>query len=279
MRNRNEQDGLRAYLREITKYPLLTRKEELELAKRIEKGDEQARDKMIQSNLRFVVSVAKQFQGESCSLHDLISYGNEGLLEAVDRFDYLRGLRFISYAVWWIRQTIIRALQENSGSVTFPVNVSHNLSRAKKDLARLCKQGISSEEAIGKIASEMGRTPEYLKELLPRYESSISLDSPIIFGDGEALRVETIPSGYPDFAEESIKKDLKSELSHALNRRLSRREREILEYRFGLKNGRARGLKEIGDMYGITKERIRQIENEALRKLRPNSQRLASYLE
>jgi len=278
MEDYTEKDILRTYLKEIAKSPLLTREEELELAKRIENGDRSAREKMIQSNLRFVVSIAKKYQGSEFPLLDLISYGNEGLLEAVNKYDSKKG-KFSTYAVWWIKEKIIRALHNNSGSLTFPINVSCSLSRAKKNLGRLCNQGVSSDKAIEKVASEMGRTPKYLRELLPRYEFSVSLDAPLIFGDEEIPLVDTIPSDYPDFLEKIFEEDLKSELNHAMKRELFPKEKEILEYRFGLKDGKTRSLKKTGDIYGLSNETIRRIQNKAFEKLRFKSQKLASYLE
>ena len=270
----SDNEVLSTYLKAIDKIPLLTYEEEYELALKAKNGDKKARERLINSNLRFVVSVAKKFKGQGMPLEDLINEGNIGLMTAVDKFEPEKGYHFISYAVWWVRQAILKALAEQSRPVRLPLNRSNELIqivRAKNELIH--KKGISDPSAE-QIAEATGLEASLVKSLMEVTRDMISFDSPIK-GDEEG------ESSYFDFVEDKsqspendmvnhmMEKDIKSLLSI-----LGDKERDIIEKRYGFNGNEPMSLKAIGDEYNLTKERIRQIEKAALQKLKNNGESL-----
>ena len=270
------------YLNEIGTYPLLTAEEEAELGRIIhdESGEKQeaAKKKLAESNLRLVVSIAKKFIGRGLPLMDLIQEGNIGLLKAVDRFDYTMGNRFSTYAAWWIKQSIMRALADQSRNIRVPVHVAESINRLLKDQKELA-QKLGHEPTVEELSEETGIPVEKITEMLNSSLDSISIDSSV--GDDNSTLQDYISddqsSNAPDF--EITQKMLKEELNKALDS-LDERERSVLEYRYGLKDGNVHTLEEIGNLYGITRERVRQIESRAIRKLKytDESQDLKEFL-
>ena len=258
------------YLNEIGTYPLLTAEEEAELGRIIhdESGEKQeaAKKKLAESNLRLVVSIAKKFIGRGLPLMDLIQEGNIGLLKAVDRFDYTMGNRFSTYAAWWIKQSIMRALADQSRNIRVPVHVAESINRLLKDQKELA-QKLGHEPTVEELSEETGIPVEKITEMLNSSLDSISIDSSV--GEDNSTLQDYISddqsSNAPDF--EITQKMLKEELNKALDS-LDERERSVLEYRYGLKDGNIHTLEEIGNMYGITRERVRQIESRAIRRLK-----------
>lgn len=258
------------YLNEIGTYPLLTAEEEAELGRIIhdESGEKQeaAKKKLAESNLRLVVSIATKFIGRGLPLMDLIQEGNIGLLKAVDRFDYTMGNRFSTYAAWWIKQSIMRALADQSRNIRVPVHVAESINRLLKDQKELA-QKLGHEPTVEELSEETGIPVEKITEMLNSSLDSISIDSSV--GEDNSTLQDYISddqsSNAPDF--EITQKMLKEELNKALDS-LDERERSVLEYRYGLKDGNVHTLEEIGNMYGITRERVRQIESRAIRKLK-----------
>ena len=270
----SDNEVLSTYLKAIDKIPLLTYEEEYELALKAKNGDKKARERLINSNLRFVVSVAKKFKGQGMPLEDLINEGNIGLMTAVDKFEPEKGYHFISYAVWWVRQAILKALAEQSRPVRLPLNRSNELIqivRAKNELIH--KKGIS-DPSSEQIAEATGLEASLVKSLMEVTRDMISYDSPI-------KRDEDGESSYFDFVEDKsqspendmvnhmMEKDIKSLLSI-----LGDKERDIIEKRYGFNGNEPMSLKAIGDEYNLTKERIRQIEKAALQKLKNNGESL-----
>lgn len=258
------------YLNEIGSYPLLSAEDELELGRIIhdETGEKQesAKKKLAESNLRLVVSIAKKFIGRGLPLMDLIQEGNIGLLKAVDRYDYSLGNRFSTYATWWIKQAIMRAVADQSRNIRIPVHVAESINkllRTQKELA----QKLGHEPNVEELSKETGLSEDKINEMLNSSMDSISMDSSV--GDDQSTLEDFISddqsSNAPDF--EITQEMLKQELNIALNE-LEERERNVLELRYGLKDGQIHTLEEIGNTYGITRERVRQIESRALRKLK-----------
>ena len=268
----DEKDVLSIYLKEINKVPLLDHDEEYQLALRAQKGDEKARERLINANLRFVVAVAKKFQGQSLPLEDLIDEGNIGLLIALDKFEPDKGYHFISYAVWWIRQSIMKAICEKSRAVRLPLNRANELFQIQKAQKNLMHSSGSADVSIEEIAQEAGLEPELVNELLSISRDTVSFDSPVTAG-GEATT-----SKLGDFIEDegfgpeelAMQKCLKEDINTVLST-LSDKEREIITLRFGLNNNAPMSLKEIGEIFNLTKERIRQIEKRALERLKQPS--------
>ena len=268
----SDNEVLSTYLKAIDKIPLLTYEEEYDLALKAKNGDKKARERLINSNLRFVVSVAKKFRGQGIPLEDLINEGNIGLMTAVDKFEPEKGYHFISYAVWWVRQAILKALAEQSRPVRLPLNRSNELIqivRAKNDLIH--NKGIS-DPTVDEIAAASGLDVTLVKNLLEVTRDMISFDSPIK-GDEEG------DSSYFDFVEDKSQSPEDDVVNHMMEKDvrgllsvLGDKERDIIEKRYGFNGNEPMSLKAIGDEYNLTKERIRQIEKAALQKLRNNGE-------
>ena len=268
-------DSLDQYLREISRYPLIDRDEEARLAKGIRRGEEEALDKLVRSNLRFVVSVSKRYQNQGVPLSDLINEGNLGLIRAAHKFDETRGIKFISYAVWWIRQAILQALAEQSRIVRVPLNRAGALHRIGKRKARL-HQELGREPTSAEIAKGMKLSPEQVEQTLAIARSHLSLDAPLVPGEDSRL-LDYLPdhvSPGPD--EKTFERALTDTLDAALAT-LSEREATILRLYFGLDHDDTMSLEEIGDLLGVTRERVRQIKERALGRLRHASR--ARFLE
>nr|BAL57838.1 RNA polymerase primary sigma factor [uncultured Bacteroidetes bacterium] len=265
-----ESQSLDRYLQEIGKVPLLSMEEEAELARRIRQGDQEALEKLVKANLRFVVSVAKQYQNQGLPLTDLISEGNLGLIKAAKRFDETRGFKFISYAVWWIRQSILQALAEQSRIVRLPLNRVGALNKINKIFARL-EQEYEREPSPEEIAESMkgSLSPEEIAEIMRQSGRHVSLDSPIAPGEDtrfiDVLENPDLPQ--PD--QVLMYESLRQEVSKALAT-LEEREAQILRMHFGIDQRYPMTLEEIAEKLGLTRERVRQIKEKAIRKLRSN---------
>jgi len=255
------------YLKEINRIALLTEEEELELAIRSRDGDEFARKRMVESNLRFVVNVAKKYQNQGLPLIDLINEGNIGLMTALEKFDPDRGYRFISYAVWWIRQSIMKAINEKGRAVRLPLNRTNELLQMQKAQRSLMKDLEVEDPTAEQIGELAGYDADHVENLLAISRDLVSLDAPL-FGDGSTSSVadfieDDAQSPEDALLDSALKDDVRRLLSS-----LSEREREIIELRFGLEGKMPMSLKEIGELYNLTKERIRQIEKRALDRLK-----------
>ena len=266
-----EQRMLDQYLQEIGKIDLLEAEEEVELARRIKKGDEEALHELTRANLRFVVSVAKKYQGQGLSLSDLINEGNYGLIKAAKRFDETRGFKFISYAVWWIRQAILQALAEQSRVVRLPLNRIGVISKIRKASARL-QQEYERKPNIEELADELEIEPKKVREALQHTSRHLSVDAPFNEEDDNSL-LDVLPdeeSDSPD--DEMLGESVKIDIERALNL-LEDREAEITRLYFGIGREHPLTLEEIGKRFGLTRERVRQIKEKALRKLRKRHRR------
>jgi len=259
-------DPVRMYLKEIGKIPLLSAEEEVELAKRMEQGDMEAKRKLIESNLRLVVSIAKKYIGRGMLFLDLIQEGNLGLIRAVEKFDYRKGYKFSTYATWWIRQAITRAIADQARTIRIPVHMVETINKLQR-VSRQLVQELGREPTIEEIAEAMEMPPEKVEEIMKVAQDPVSLETPIGEEEdshlGDFIEDKIIPSP----SEAAAKQLLKEQLEAVLNT-LSKREREVLKLRFGLEDGRPSTLEEVGKRFGVTRERIRQIESKALRKLR-----------
>jgi RNA polymerase primary sigma factor len=269
---------LSIYLKEINRIPLLTQDQEVALAIRARKGDEVARKKLIESNLRFVVNVAKKYQNQGIPLNDLINEGNIGLMTAVEKFEPERGYRFISYAVWWIRQSIVKALCEKSRAVRLPLNRTNELMQIKKAEKNLMHDGISNP-SVEDLADATHLEPELVKDLVSISRDMVSLDAPVYTEKGSQSSVgdfveDNSPSPEDHLMDRSLKEDIQTVLGT-----LTDKERDVIELRYGLNGKSPMSLKEIGELYNLTKERIRQIEKKALEHLQSpqKSKLLESY--
>ncbi len=272
-----ESASLDKYLNDISKEPLLTPKEEVDLAIKAKNGDEQAIEKLIKSNLRFVVSVAKQYQNQGLSLNDLIDEGNVGLIKAVKRYDVTKGFKFISYAVWWIKQSILQALAENSRIIRLPLNRVGTLSKVSKTYSKL-EQEFKREPSPDEIAELLDLNVEEINETFRINQKKISLDAPI--NNEENSYIETFSNeDSPPPDRELIRESLKEEIESAI-KILSLREQEVIKLYFGIDCEQPHTLEEIGDKFNLTRERVRQIKEKALRRLRRSkiSSKLKQYL-
>ena len=259
-------DPVKQYLKEIGNYPLLSINEEIELAKRIEKGDETAKQMLAESNLRLVVSIAKRYVGRGLSFLDLIQEGNLGLIKAVDKFDYNKGYKFSTYATWWIRQAITRSIADQSRTIRIPVHMSEVINKTYR-VSRNLLQELGREPSDQELADAMNMPIEKVREILKVSADPISLDTPIGEEDdshlGDFIKDDTI-MGPEEAASYAV---LQDQIARLLDT-LAEREQRVLILRFGLKDGRSRTLEEVGKEFKVTRERIRQIEAKALRKLR-----------
>ncbi|MCQ2545203.1 MAG: RNA polymerase sigma factor RpoD [Clostridia bacterium] len=272
-------DPVRMYLKEIGKVPLLTAEEEVDLAKRMEAGDDYAKQKLCEANLRLVVSIAKKYVGRGMLFLDLIQEGNLGLIKAVDKFDYTKGYKFSTYATWWIRQAITRSIADQARTIRIPVHMVETINKLIR-VSRQLLQENGREPTPDEIAEEMGITVEKVREILKIAQEPVSLETPI--GEEEDSHLgDFIPDeDAPAPAEAAAFSMLKEQLVDVLST-LTEREQKVLKLRFGLEDGRARTLEEVGKEFDVTRERIRQIEAKALRKLRhpTRSKKLKDYLE
>jgi len=262
-------DSVQMYLREIGKTPLLVQAEEKELAKRIERGDEEARRKFIQANLRLVVSIAKRYANRSPNLGllDLIQEGNIGLSRAVDKFDYRRGFKFSTYATWWIRQAITRALADQSRTIRIPVHMVETIAKYTQAKRRLMQE-LGRDPLAEEIAVEMGMPVEKIHHIQKISQEVISLESPVGDDDEDSLLTEFIPDEKNLTPSQIASQGLLREKIREILIDLAPREQEILKMRFGLDDGVTHTLEEVGEKFGVTRERIRQIEAKALMKIR-----------
>lgn len=266
-------DPVKIYLKEIGNYPLLSMEEEVELAKKIAQGDQDASDRLTESNLRLVVSIAKKYVGRGLSFLDLIQEGNLGLIKAVDKFDYTKGYKFSTYATWWIRQAITRSIADQSRTIRIPVHMSEVINKAYR-VSRSLLQELGREPTEEEIAAEMNLPVEKVREIMKISADPISLDTPIGEEDdshlGDFIKDDTIMG-----PEEAATYTMLQDQIKKLLTTLSEREQRVLVLRFGLLDGRTRTLEEVGKEFNVTRERIRQIEAKALRKLRhPNRARM-----
>lgn len=268
----SDENVLALYLKQISKIPLLSREEEERYAALAASGDKEAKDILVKSNLRFVVNVAKKFQNQGVPLTDLISEGNIGLMTAVEKFDVTKGFHFISYAVWWIRQAILKAICEKSRMIRLPLNRANEIVQIEK--AKKALHGsYSEEEEIEKISEMLNMEKSHVREMIDITRDMVSLDLPV-FDERDS-------STLGDFVEDStyqlpenyvINENLKCEIDKVLDT-LSEKEADVIRYRFGLNGLSPKSLKEIGEIYSLTKERIRQIEKKAIKRLQHSSRR------
>jgi RNA polymerase primary sigma factor len=275
----SEDNILSMYLRDINKIPLLTREEENSYARLAAKGEKSAKDKLVQANLRFVVNVAKKYQNQGLPLIDLISEGNIGLINAIERYDVEKGYHFISYAVWWIRQAILKAICEKSRMIRLPLNRANELVQIEK--ARKFIQNANGEEAeIREIAGMLNMDAVHVAELVNISRELVSLEVPVYTEkDSSVLGDFVEDSNYKLPEDLAVDNGLKDDINEVLAT-LSHKESEIIQYRFGLNGRQSLSLKEIGDQFNLTKERIRQIEKKALKRLShpSRSELLESYV-
>ncbi|QZA32226.1 RNA polymerase sigma factor RpoD [Hydrogenibacillus sp. N12] len=272
-------DPVRMYLKEIGRVPLLTAEEEIELAKRIEQGDEEAKKRLTEANLRLVVSIAKRYVGRGMLFLDLIQEGNLGLLKAVEKFDYRKGYKFSTYATWWIRQAITRAIADQARTIRIPVHMVETINKLIR-VQRQLLQELGREPTAEEIAKEMDMPVDKVREIQKIAQEPVSLETPIGEEDdshlGDFIEDQEAMSPSDAAAYEMLKEQLEEVLDT-----LTDREENVLRLRFGLDDGRTRTLEEVGKVFGVTRERIRQIEAKALRKLRhpSRSKRLRDFLD
>jgi RNA polymerase primary sigma factor len=271
-------DPIHMYLKDIGRVPLLTSEEEIELARRVENGDEEARHKLEEANLRLVVSIAKHYTGHSMSLMDLIQEGNLGLIRAVEKYDYRKGFRFSTYATWWIRQSITRAIADQGRTIRIPVHMVEHINKVNRTSRKLL-QSLGREPTPEEIGAELQMTPERVMEIQKVAREPVSMETPV--GDeedsslGDFIRDETTPVP----ADEAARSMLKAQIRTILSEDLTSREQQVLRLRYGLDDDRPRTLEEVGKLLNVTRERIRQIEAKALRKIKRKNMRMRDYLE
>jgi RNA polymerase primary sigma factor len=274
-----DENVLTIYLKDISRIPLLTREEEDTIARKAVAGDQKAINKLVRSNLRFVVNVAKRYQGQGLPLTDLISEGNIGLMSAVSRFDVDKGYHFISYAVWWIRQAILKAISEKSRMIRLPMNRADELLRIQRTKTEL-QSSESTESEINEIARTLDMSAAHVNKLLNVSREMVSLDTPVYSEKDSCIMAdhiedETYQSPY-EFAEQSLmRKDIEAVLDT-----LDKKEAAVIRYRFGIGDSIQMSLREIGDRFNLTKERIRQIEKKAIKRLQhpARQQKLQVYV-
>ncbi len=273
------EDPVRMYLKEIGKVPLLSAEEEIELAQRMEDGDEDAKKRLAEANLRLVVSIAKRYVGRGMLFLDLIQEGNLGLIKAVEKFDYRKGYKFSTYATWWIRQAITRAIADQARTIRIPVHMVETINKLIR-VSRQLLQELGREPTPEEIAEEMDMSVERVREILKISQEPVSLETPIGEEEdshlGDFIQDDNVPVPADAAAFSLLKEQLKEVLDT-----LTEREQKVLRLRFGLDDGRARTLEEVGKEFNVTRERIRQIEAKALRKLRhpSRSRKLKDYLD
>ncbi|MBQ1173424.1 MAG: RNA polymerase sigma factor RpoD [Lachnospiraceae bacterium] len=273
------EDPVRMYLKEIGKVPLLTADEEIELAQRMEEGDEEAKKRLAEANLRLVVSIAKRYVGRGMLFLDLIQEGNLGLIKAVEKFDYRKGYKFSTYATWWIRQAITRAIADQARTIRIPVHMVETINKLIR-VSRQLLQELNREPTPEEIAKEMNMPVERVREILKISQEPVSLETPIGEEEdshlGDFIKDENVPVPDKAAAYTLLREDLEEVL-----KTLTEREQKVLCLRFGLEDGRARTLEEVGKEFNVTRERIRQIEAKALRKLRhpSRSRKLRDYFD
>lgn len=277
-----EDKSLETYLQEIGREGMVNEQQEVELAKRIKLGDQWALEKLTKANLRFVVSVAKQYQNQGLSLPDLINEGNLGLIKAAVRFDETRGFKFISYAVWWIRQSIMKALAEQAKIVRLPINKLGQKNKIAKAVSKF-ENTFEREPTDKELSDILGISEESIQDMRnnvgTNLKDSVSMDAPILLLEGEGTMHDTIPSRDPPTDRGTMNESLRMEISRSLAT-LTLREREVLELWYGIKGGREHTLEEIGAKFDLTKERVRQIKEKAIRRLKhpSRSKLLKPYL-
>ena len=273
------EDPVRMYLKEIGKVPLLSAEEEIELAQRMENGDEEAKKKLAEANLRLVVSIAKRYVGRGMLFLDLIQEGNLGLIKAVEKFDYSKGYKFSTYATWWIRQAITRAIADQARTIRIPVHMVETINKLIR-VSRQLLQELGREPSPEEIAKEMNMPVERVREILKISQEPVSLETPIGEEEDSHLGDFIQDDHVPVPADAATFTLLKEQLAEVLST-LTEREQKVLRLRFGLDDGRARTLEEVGKEFNVTRERIRQIEAKALRKLRhpSRSRKLKDYLD
>ena len=273
------EDPVRMYLKEIGKVPLLSAEEEIELAKRMELGDQEAKKRLAEANLRLVVSIAKRYVGRGMLFLDLIQEGNLGLIKAVEKFDYRKGYKFSTYATWWIRQAITRAIADQARTIRIPVHMVETINKLIR-VSRQLLQELGREPTPEEIAAEMNMPVERVREILKISQEPVSLETPIGEEEDSHLGDFIQDDNVPVPADAAAFTLLKEQLEEVLGT-LTEREQKVLTLRFGLEDGRARTLEEVGREFNVTRERIRQIEAKALRKLRhpSRSRKFKDYLE
>ena len=273
------EDPVRMYLKEIGKVPLLTAEEEVELARRMADGDEDAKKLLAEANLRLVVSIAKRYVGRGMLFLDLIQEGNLGLIKAVEKFDYQKGFKFSTYATWWIRQAITRAIADQARTIRIPVHMVETINKLIR-VSRQLLQELGREPTPEEIAAELDMPVERVREILKISQEPVSLETPIGEEEDSHLGDFIQDDNVPVPAEAAAQTLLKEQLDEVLST-LTEREQKVLRLRFGMNDGRARTLEEVGKEFDVTRERIRQIEAKALRKLRhpSRSRKLRDYLD
>ena len=273
------EDPVRMYLKEIGKVPLLSAEEEIELAKKMEMGDQEAKKRLAEANLRLVVSIAKRYVGRGMLFLDLIQEGNLGLIKAVEKFDYRKGYKFSTYATWWIRQAITRAIADQARTIRIPVHMVETINKLIR-VSRQLLQELGREPTPEEIAEQMNMPVERVREILKISQEPVSLETPIGEEEDSHLGDFIQDDNVPVPADAAAFTLLKEQLVEVLGT-LTEREQKVLRLRFGLDDGRARTLEEVGKEFNVTRERIRQIEAKALRKLRhpSRSRKLKDYLD